>query len=133
MVTRVTTGVVVHQFHSGTAPGDAITQQMLALRAELRSLGHVSEIFAEHVHSSLTDDVLPLDTYRGDPSQVLLVHHSMGYDAFERVVSLPDRIAAVYHNITPGRFFRDTMTRRYARLGRDQLRVARPSSRRGDR
>ena len=43
----------VHQFHAGTAPGDAITNQMLDVQAHLRRLGWRSEIFAEHVAPDL--------------------------------------------------------------------------------
>ena len=38
----------IHQFHSGASPGDAITNQMFALQGELRSMGFVSNIYAEH-------------------------------------------------------------------------------------
>ncbi len=113
----------VHQFHSGTAPGDAITQQMFMLRSELRAMGFTSEIYAEHIHPTLTREIRSLNSYTGAENQVLLVHHSMGYDAFDRVIALPDRIAVVYHNITPAEFFRDEATRRYSRLGREQLRA----------
>ena len=39
----------INQFHSGTAVGDAITNQMLALKKLLISKGYESEIYAEYI------------------------------------------------------------------------------------
>jgi glycosyltransferase involved in cell wall biosynthesis len=114
--------MIVNQFHSGTALGDAVTQNMLELREELRSLGYRSDIYAEHVAAGLEADIQPIGSYRGSRDHVLLVHHSMGHDAFDRVVALPDRIVTVFHNITPEQYFTDAMVRAYVRLGRQQLR-----------
>src|SRR6202020_1650764 len=38
----------VHQFHSGSAVGDAITNAMFLMQAQLRALGYESDIFVEH-------------------------------------------------------------------------------------
>ena len=111
----------VHQFHAGTAPGDAITNQMLDVQAHLRRLGWRSEIFAEHVAPDLADRIRPLGAYRGDESELLLAHHSQGYLAFDDVVDLPNPIVAVYHNVTPEHFFDDVVARRFSRMGREQL------------
>jgi glycosyltransferase involved in cell wall biosynthesis len=111
----------VHQFHAGTAPGDAITNQMLEVRGHLRRLGWRSEIFAEHVAPDLADRILPLGAYRGDASELLLAHHSQGHLAFDDVMDLPNPIVAVYHNVTPEHFFEDAAARRFSRMGREQL------------
>ena len=113
----------VHQFHSGTAPGDAITQEMFFLRKILRAMDFESEIFAEHVHPTLGNEIRRLLDYEGADDQLLLWHHSMGTDAFETVVGLPDDKAVVYHNVTPARFFDDPGAFYYAELGRAQLRL----------
>ena len=47
-------------------------------------------------------DDLPL---HGD--YVLIVHHSMGFKACERIAALPARKVLVYHNITPSEFLGD--------------------------
>ena len=53
---------------------------------------------------------------------MLLVAHSMGYDAFERVKALPVPKVLVYHNITPPEFLDHVpVAQRYAELGRAQL------------
>ncbi len=112
----------VHQFHSGTAFGDAVTNQMLDLQARLRSLGHESEVFAEHVAPELVDRVRSIRTYPGAPDELLIVHHSIGHHAFDDVIDLANPIVTIYHNVTPERYFEDAVVRSFIRLGRDQLR-----------
>ena len=77
----------VNQFHSGTGVGDAITNEMFTWRDHLRQLGYRSEIFGEHVHPALREDQTD-HPHLGDPDALLIVHHSMGYDAFDDVLEL---------------------------------------------
>jgi glycosyltransferase involved in cell wall biosynthesis len=112
----------VHQFHSGTSVGDAITNELLELRRVLRRAGLASEIFAEHVGSGLEGEIRPLGEYHGDARALLVVHHSMGFDGFDRICDLPDRKILRYHNITPPHFFAHPHLRSYAAKGRLQLR-----------
>jgi glycosyltransferase involved in cell wall biosynthesis len=113
----------VHQFHSGTAEADAITNHMLQLQGLLHELGMESEIYAEHIAPGLRDRVRSIHGYAGSESELLLLHHSMGYSAFDDVVTLPNDVVVVYHNVTPEQYFEDESTRRHIRLGRDQLKV----------
>ena len=43
----------IHQFHSGTAQGDAITNQMLYLQHFFQGKGYASEIYAEYIPPEL--------------------------------------------------------------------------------
>jgi glycosyltransferase involved in cell wall biosynthesis len=113
----------VDQFHSGTAVGDAVTQQMFFLRDQLRSLGWQSEIYAQHIAPALADEIRDVGLYRPSPADLLLVHHSMGHTAFDRVIAANVRIVTVFHSITPARFFDDAGLRYHVRLGLQQLRV----------
>ena len=112
----------VHQFHSGTANGDAVTNQMLDIQRRLRSLGFESEVFAEHVHPAFAGRIRPIHTYPGSAHELLLVHHSIGHEAFDDVIGLANPIVTIYHNITPEKYFDDSLVRAFIRLGRDQLR-----------
>lgn len=112
----------VHQFHSGTALGDAVTNDMLEMQSALHSAGFQSEIFAEHIAPSLKTHIRPISDYPGDTSSLLIVHHSMGFDRFDTVVGLPDRKILRYHNITPAHFFSNAILQTYSLLGRIQLR-----------
>ncbi|MGO9343045.1 MAG: glycosyltransferase [Acidimicrobiales bacterium] len=111
----------IHQFHPGTAHGDAITQQMLQLQVHIRRMGVPSQIFAVHVEPGLEDRIKPIQGYEGSEENLLLVHHSLGSHHLDEVMELPDRIAAVFHNLTPERYFADESFRDLVRLGHEQL------------
>jgi FkbM family methyltransferase len=118
---------VVHQFHSGSSPGDAITNSMLLIRRWLRDQGYESEIFVEHRHHALEAELLQLDDLPGHERYVLIVHHSMGYDSLDRVLALPASKVLMYHNITPSRLLQDVPAfAQYADIGRHQLRLMQP-------
>ena len=112
----------VHQFHSGTDVGDAITNQMFDLQRRLRSAGYYSEIYSEHIPTSLCERVKPLSSFEEMPSTLLLTHHSMGHTAFAQLAGLRVPMVTVFHSITPAHFFDDLVLRQYIRLGFRQLR-----------
>jgi glycosyltransferase involved in cell wall biosynthesis len=121
----------IHQFHSGTAIGDAVTNQMLSLQRRLRAAGFISEVYAQHIAPGLEEVIRPLDDLRDERSTVLLVHHSMGHTAFERLMASQLPMVTVFHSITPARFFADRDTRRFVELGFEQLRLLARRSRFG--
>ncbi len=113
----------VHQFHAGSATGDAITNAMLLIRSRLRAAGYDSEIYVEHLAPDLEGTLLPLDLLPRQANHVLLVHHSMGHARFAEVAASPAPKVLIYHNITPPELLGpDEALRRAARLGRGQLR-----------
>ncbi len=91
----------VHQFHSGSATADAVTNAMLLLRGVLREAGYESEIFVEHLDPALAGDLFPLEALPRHGDYVLIVHHSMGHGVFDRIAALPAPKLLFYHNITP--------------------------------
>jgi FkbM family methyltransferase len=117
----------VHQFHPGSSPGDAITNSMFLIQRWLHGLGYESDIFVEHRNPQLIDRLFEIDDLPLHGDYVLIVHHSMGYDACERVAALPARKVLMYHNITPSAFLGDFPELiPYAELGRKQLELLRP-------
>jgi glycosyltransferase involved in cell wall biosynthesis len=96
----------IHQVIVGAGRGDAITSMASMLRERLRADGP-SEIYAHHLPDDLHGDVLPLrDLGRGHREDLLIYHASMGEPAVTRtLLSRPERIVVVYHNITPSEFF----------------------------
>ncbi len=110
----------VHQFHSGTAVGDAITNAMFLTRDRLRQLGYHSEIYAEHLDPDLGDELRPVAELPSHADYVLIVRHSMGYGAYEHVRALPAAKVLIYHNITPADLLAPNLAPA-ARLGRAQL------------
>lgn len=111
----------VHQFHSGTGARDAVTKQMFALQTALRRLGFESEIYAQHVDPSLRSRIRRFELYEGNENQVLLWHHSMGNEALNELIAVPDRVVTVYHNVTPAEYFHSEDIRYYSSLGLKQL------------
>lgn len=112
----------VHQFHSGTASGDAITNAMFLIRDILRSFGLNSEIFAEHIAPELKDEISHYTSLTAGKDDLLLLHHSMGTDLDSWIASLSCTICLVYHNITPSKFFAEgTNLHHYTMKGRVQL------------
>ena len=112
----------VHQFHSGTAAGDAITNEMLAWQIHLQQLGYRSEIYAQHIPDALSGAIHDIQSYSPQPGAVLLLHHSMGHDILDQVLAHHHRVVPVFHNITPLEFIDEPFYRKYARIGQQQLR-----------
>ena len=110
----------IHQFHSGSAEGDAITNAMLLCRDLLRRQGYHSEIFVEWIDPSLKEELRPMAELPRHAGYVLIVRHSFGHGAFARLCALPAPKVLIYHNITPPELLPEHL-RAHALLGREQL------------
>jgi len=112
----------LHQFHSGSAVGDAVTNSLFMVRGMLRDMGFESNIYVQHVAPELRDELLPHMALQVGHDDGLFVHHSMGHDLDEWILALPCRTWLVYHNITPVDFFPlQSPFRHYADKGLRQL------------
>ncbi len=112
----------VHQFHSGSALADAITNAMLLTRTVLRGLGYESEIFVTYRDPALAHELRLADELPSNDDYVLILRHSIGHDAFDRIAALPAPKILLYHNITPPDLLaRHPVLAAYAVLGRRQL------------
>lgn len=99
----------VHQVLATLGYGDAIGHEVLGIQRVLRSAGYESEIFVETADRRLEDRTVD---YRdlpeaSHPDNLLIHHFSIGSRASRVAYALPDRMALVYHNITPPEFFID--------------------------
>lgn len=87
--------------------GDAIGHEVLGIQRVLRQAGFASDIFVETADPRLEDltrDYRDLVDER--PAERLLLHHfSIGSRASRVAYALPDRMALIYHNITPPEYF----------------------------
>ena len=97
----------VHQLLAALAYGDAIGDEALAIQRHLRAGGFESEIFAERVHPRMAHLARPLWRYPevSAPDTVCVYHFSIGSAAGRLIYHAPDRLVAIYHNITPARYF----------------------------
>lgn len=112
----------IHQFHSGSAYGDAVTNGMLFTKKLLIELGFHSKIYAEHVAPEYENEIEHFSKYKSNENNILLLHHSMGHDQDKWIESLVDQVILVYHNITPEYFFeKGSLFYNYSLKGRKQL------------
>jgi glycosyltransferase involved in cell wall biosynthesis len=95
----------VHQLLAALAPGDAISNQALALQAHLRSAGYESELFVEKVHPRIATRAQPLWRYPASQPGVCLLHFSIGSAASRLFATLGQRRVLLYHNVTPAHWF----------------------------
>jgi glycosyltransferase involved in cell wall biosynthesis len=97
----------VHQVLATLGHGDAIGHEVLGIQRALRRAGFESDIFVETADPRLepmTRDYRELvDASR--PDNLLLHHFSIGSKASRTAYALPDRMALIYHNITPPEYF----------------------------
>jgi glycosyltransferase involved in cell wall biosynthesis len=117
----------VHQVLATLGYGDAIGHEVLGIQRALRHAGYESDIFVETADrrlEELTRDYREL-VDASDPDNLLLHHFSIGSKASRTAYALPDRMALVYHNITPPEYFvgvHRTLARQCFR-GRRELRA----------
>jgi glycosyltransferase involved in cell wall biosynthesis len=110
----------VHQFHSGTSEGDAITNQMFALQEVLQGMGFESHIYSQHIDYDLLH-IRHIDSFVQSENELLLVHHSMGHHLLNQILGFVNPIVTVYHNITPARELDDAGNKYFSHVGRHQL------------
>lgn len=116
----------IHQFHSGSAFGDAVTNSLLYTKKILNDLGYESNIYVEHVAPELKEEIRHYSKLKSDDNNIILIHHSMGHDLDDWIRSLKEKIVLVYHNITPADFFPiESPFHHYSIKGRDQLNLLR--------
>ena len=97
----------VHQVLATLGYGDAIGHEVLGIQRVLRRAGLESDIFVETADrrlESLTRDYREL-VDASDADNILLHHFSIGSKASRTAFALPDRMALIYHNITPPEYF----------------------------
>ncbi len=117
----------VHQLLGALHAGDAVGHEALVIRDTLRGAGHVSEIFAGFIDPELTAEARPLSGYAAvsGPESVCLFHFAPESPAARLALAVPDRLALVFHNMTPAAFLArfDAGLARAHILGLGQLRA----------
>jgi len=117
----------IHQVLATLGYGDAIGHEVLGIQRVLRAAGYESDIFVETADYRLepqTHDYRELVDH-SHPDNLLLHHFSLGSKASRTAFALPDRMALIYHNITPPEYFvgvHRTLARQCFR-GRRELRA----------
>jgi L-malate glycosyltransferase len=97
----------IHQVLATLGYGDAIGHEVLGIQRVLRAAGYDSDIFvetADHRLEPQTRDYRELVDF-SHRDNLLLHHFSLGSKASRTAYALPDRMALIYHNITPPEYF----------------------------
>ncbi len=99
--------LAIHQFSPSALSGDGVGNGMFYLQRILRSLGFISNIYAEDIEDSLKDRVFSYKKINMfDKNQILLIHYSLYYDFSTWIDKLECKKIMIYHNITPPEFFK---------------------------
>ena len=101
--------IAVHQVLATLGYGDAIGHEVLGIQRVLLGAGYESSIFVQSADPRVEDATCDyrdlLDA--SHPDNILIHHFSIGSRASRVAYALPDRMALVYHNITPPEYFVD--------------------------
>src|ERR1041385_6369390 len=107
-------------------PADAVSNDVLAMQGLLSKRDHEVRVFAYSTNLT-APEIFPADgalSYLSSPDDVLIYHHSIGWDAGVEIVRTAScRKIIKYHNITPPEFFQDISEQHVdlCRRGRLQL------------
>jgi glycosyltransferase involved in cell wall biosynthesis len=87
---------------------DAVSNDVLGMRAVLQKRGHEVQLFAEDwsLSERQVQHHLAINSFLQSPSDVLIYHHSIGWDAgVDLLQEASCRTIIKYHNVTPAEFF----------------------------
>jgi glycosyltransferase involved in cell wall biosynthesis len=115
--------VIVNQWLPAAHKSDAIGGSALRMRALLRAMGHVSEIYAPTLDDDLVGDVRPYPDPAANGGDVTIFHFALPSPMTEAFARLPHGRILQYHNVTPARYFAayDPALFRLAVLARREL------------
>ncbi|MBI4234828.1 glycosyltransferase [Candidatus Peregrinibacteria bacterium] len=94
----------IHQFAANLSFGDAISNDMLEIKAALIRMGYESRIYAQYMDERMSKHFNLFNEYGGDKENLILFHASIGGEVFDFVKNLPDKKIMIYHNMTPPEF-----------------------------
>ena len=121
----------LHQFLTGATAGDAITDHAFLIRGWLHQLGFASDMYAQHIHSSVTGEVRPLTAFRPHSANELVIyHHSIGSDVADFLLARGVKLILIHHNVTPPQYFAhvNPAWTQMAALGQKQIAAMRPKT-----
>jgi glycosyltransferase involved in cell wall biosynthesis len=122
----------LHQIVAGFVDGDAISNFALTLQGIFRGWGYDSDIFCprRHIAPKLCGRAKDIGEHRplSRREHIVIFHFSIGSETIDYFKRLPERKVLVYHNITPGRYYRSLYDGRETLLtqGRQELRALAP-------
>jgi glycosyltransferase involved in cell wall biosynthesis len=102
---RTTNRAVINQFLPNLTYGDAISNQAIWVRDQLRQAGFSSTIYVQFIDPRVAHECrlfTPKELHRSDAA---IYHHSIGTEMTPHLIEFEKPKYLIYHNITPGEFF----------------------------
>jgi glycosyltransferase involved in cell wall biosynthesis len=96
----------IHQVMPGFLYGDALGNQAVQIREQLRAQGYQSQVYAQFRDQRLNDPGKDYRRYPAHPNNTLLFHYSIGSPLSSLVRLLPGKVVPYYHNVTPPGYLR---------------------------
>jgi len=95
----------INQFLPNLSPGDAISNEAIFIRDQLRELGFRSDIYVRTIHPLLpANQCHSFSAAALQNSDAVIYHHSIGTDITRPVIEYEGPKCLIYHNITPAEF-----------------------------
>lgn len=104
--------------------GDAISNEILAIKNILDNMGIHNEIYAENIDPRVKVKVKKYTDYKGNKDEIIINHFGIGSAVNDYVIELKNKIKIIrYHNVTPHTFFEgyNMFSAQLCKLGREQL------------
>jgi glycosyltransferase involved in cell wall biosynthesis len=95
----------INQFLPNLAHGDAISNEAMFIRDQLRELGFRSEIYVQYIDPMVADECHQFTAESVARSDAAIYHHSIGTAITPHLIEFAKPKCLIYHNITPGEFF----------------------------
>jgi len=98
-------GPAINQFLPNLAHGDAISNEAIFIRDQLRELGFRSEIYVQYIDPKVAHQCHQFTVQSIERSDAAIYHHSIGTEITPHLIEFAGPKCLIYHNITPGAFF----------------------------
>lgn len=116
--------IEIHQFAPIVLYGDAVGNQIVAMRQWLDGRGILSKVYAPSWDPRYAAFCDTPENYRSRPENVVILQHCVGTPVADLALQLKDRVVPYYHNITPPGYYQpyDPGLAQALVQGREQLR-----------
>lgn len=88
--------------------GDAIGNNIIALRDTLLQNGYETEIYAALIDTRVDQSIVkPIDTYVPDENNIILYHFAINSEWNTKIIPFKEKLIVIYHNVTPAHYFEE--------------------------
>ncbi len=95
----------INQFLPNLTYGDAISNEAIWIRDQLRAADVASDIYVQFVDPRVAHECRVFNREALQASETVIYHHSIGSEITPHIIEFAGPKYLIYHNITPGEFF----------------------------